>query len=199
MMIPTMSEYPTPDGCEEQWFALRVRPRFEKVVATAVRNKGFEEFLPLCRRQRRWSDRHKLVDLPLFPGYIFCRLNPRHRLPLLVTPGVLYMVGVGKIPSPIDFREIEAIQCLVRSGLVAEPWPFLEIGQSVCVESGPLSGVEGVLMEVRKQHRIVLSVTLLQRSVAVEIEREWVRPIPATAGLFPQTPALDAMATASLS
>jgi len=173
-----MIEHPLSDKLDAQWFALRVKPRFEKVVAKAVRNKGFEEFLSLCRCRKRWSDRHKWVDLPLFPGYVFCRLDPRERLPLLVTPGVLYMVGVGKIPSPIDFREILAIQCLVRSGLVAEPWPFLEVGQSVCVESGPLRGVEGVLIEVRKQHRIVLSVALLQRSVAVEIERDWVRPIP---------------------
>ena len=194
-----MSAHPSADGPEAQWFALRVKPRFEKIVATIAHNKGFEAFLPLCRCRRRWSDRFKLVDLPLFPGYVFCRLDPSRRLPLLVTPGVLYLVGVGKIPAPIESSEIEAIQRLVRAGVVAEPWPFLEVGQRVRVEYGPLLGVEGVLVDARKRHRIVLSVTLLKRSVAVEIDSEWVRPMSGTVVLPVQTPALRVMASDSVS
>jgi transcription antitermination factor NusG len=159
------------------WFALRVKPRFEKLVATVARNKGFEEFLPLYHSRRRWSDRYTTVELPLFPGYVFCRLNPEHRLPLLTIPGALHFVGIGKIPAPVDEGEIAAIQAALRSGLFAEPWPFLDVGQRVRIEEGPLADLEGILIRVRKQHRLVISVTLLNRSVAVEVERDWVRPL----------------------
>jgi transcription antitermination factor NusG len=164
----------------EQWFAIRVKSRCEKVVSTIARNKGFEEFLPLYESRQRWSDRSKSVEFPLFPGYVFCRLNPQHRLPLLTIPGVLHFVGIGKTPVPIDDEEIIAIQSAVKSGLSAEPWPFLEAGQRVRLEDGPLAGMEGFLVEVRKRFRVVVSVTLLKRSVAVEIDREWVAPLDAS-------------------
>ncbi len=169
-------EYPI-ESTPEQWFALRVKSRCEKLVTTMARNKGFEEFLPLYECHRRWSDRLKSVELPLFPGYVFCRLNPQHRLPLLTIPGVLHFVGIGKAPVPIDDEEITAIQSAVKSGLSAEPWPFLEAGQRVRLEDGPLAGLEGLLVEVRKRYRVVVSVSLLKRSVAVEIDREWVAPL----------------------
>jgi transcription antitermination factor NusG len=161
-----------------RWFALRVKCRYEKLVSTLLRDKGYEEFLPLYWSRRRWSDRFQSVDLPLFPGYVFCRLNPQQpRLPLLITPGAMYFVGVGRSPEPIDDGEIGAIQSALRSGLRAEPWPFLKVGHRVRLEEGPLNGLEGILIEVRKQHRIVVSVTLLQRSMAIEIERQWIRPL----------------------
>ncbi len=141
-----------------------------------ARNKGYEEFLPVHQERRRWSDRFKSIELPLFPGYIFCRLNPEHRLPLLTIPAVLQFVGIGKIPVPIEDSEIAAIQAIVKSGLLAAPCPFLAVGQRVRVEEGPLAGVEGLLTEIRNQHRIVVSVSMLKRSVAVEIDRQWVRP-----------------------
>ncbi len=162
-----------------RWFALRVKSRTEKLVATMAHNKGFEQFLPLYQARHRWSDRFKSVELPLIPGYVFCRLDPVRRLPLLTIPGVLHFVGIGKTPVPIEDAEVEAIQTATRSGLAAEPWPFLEIGQRVRLQEGPLAGLEGFLTEVRKQQRIVVSVTLLRRSVAVEIERDWVRPLGA--------------------
>ncbi|MGA2040531.1 MAG: UpxY family transcription antiterminator [Bryobacteraceae bacterium] len=161
----------------EQWFALRVKSRAEKGVSAMARNKGFEEFLPVYESRRRWSDRLKSVDCPLFPGYVFCKLDPRYRLPLLTIPGVLHFVGIGKTPVAIEDEEIVAIQSAVKSGLAAEPWPFLEAGQRVRLEDGPLAGLEGFLVEVRKQCRVVVSVTLLKRSVAVEIDREWVAPL----------------------
>jgi transcription antitermination factor NusG len=164
----------------EQWFALHVKSRHERVVSTIAHSKGFEEFLPFYRSRRRWSDRVKAVEFPLFPGYVFCRLDPRHRLPLLTIPGVLHFVGIGKIPVPIDDVEILAIQNAVSSGLSAEPWPFLEAGQRVRVEEGPLAGLEGFLVEARKRCRVVVSVTLLKRSVAVEIDRDWIAPLDAS-------------------
>jgi len=167
------------ESTAEQWFAIRVKSRCEKVVSAIARNKGFEEFLPLYECRQRWSDRSKAVEFPLFPGYVFCRLNPQHRMPLLTIPGVLQFVGIGKTPVPIDDEEIIAIQSAVKSGLSAEPWPFLEAGQRVRLEDGPLAGMEGFLVEVRKRFRVVVSVTLLKRSVAVEIDREWVAPLDA--------------------
>jgi transcription antitermination factor NusG len=170
------------DSGRNRWFALRVKPRFEKTVATIARNKGYEEFLPLCRSRRRWSDRFQSVDLPLFPGYVFCQLNPEFRLPLLTIPGALHFIGIGRIPAPIDDEEIAALQAAMRSGLWAEPWPFLDVGQRVRLEEGPLAGLQGLLIEVRKKQRLIVSVTLLRRSVAVEIERDWVRPLDCTRG-----------------
>jgi transcription antitermination factor NusG len=161
----------------ERWFALRVKSRSEKVVAMMAQNKGFEEFVPLYQSRRRWSDRLKSLELPLFPGYIFCRLDPRHRLPLLTIPSVLHFVGIGKIPVPIEDAEVAAIQKAVRSGLLTEPWPFLELGQRVRLEDGPLAGLEGILIGPAKQQRVIVSVTLLKRSVAVAIERHWATPL----------------------
>jgi transcription antitermination factor NusG len=165
------------DSIGYPWFALRVKSRSEKIVSTIARYKGFEEFLPLYHSRRRWSDRFKSVELPLFPGYVFCRANPQFRLPLLTIPGVLSFVGIGKVPAPIDQAEIAAIQRAIGAGLRAEPYPFLEVGQRVRLAEGPLAGLEGFLVEVRKQQRIAVSVSLLKRSVAVEIDRHWVRPL----------------------
>ena len=171
------------DSCDQspnRWFALRVRSRCEKAVAAIAENKGFEKFLPTYRSRERWSDRYQSVERPLFPGYVFCRLNPLHRLPLLTIPGVLHFVGIGRVPIAIDEKEIGAVQMALGSGLRAEPWPFLDAGQRVWVEAGPLAGIEGVLLEARKRQFVVVSITLLKRSVAVEIDRHWVKPLGTT-------------------
>jgi transcription antitermination factor NusG len=117
------------------------------------------------------------MDLPSFPGYIFCRLDPQWHLPLLTIPGVLHFVGIGKTPSPIEDTEIAAIRIAVGSGILTEPWPFLDAGHRVCLEDGPLAGLEGILVETPQRQRVVFSVTLLKRSVAVAIERHWAVPV----------------------
>jgi transcription antitermination factor NusG len=116
------------------------------------------------------------IDVPLFPSYVFCRLDLGVRLPVLTTPGVLGIVGNGRIPMAVDDQEIAALQRMVHSGLDSEPWPFLEIGQRVRIDSGPLAGCEGILLEFKGKRRLVLSVTLLRRSVAVEVDRPSVLP-----------------------
>jgi transcription antitermination factor NusG len=161
----------------ERWFALRVKSRREKAVAAIVKNKGFEEFLPIYESCHHWSDRLKSVGLPLFPGYVFCRLDPQKRLPLLTIPGVLHFVGIGKTPTPIDEAEIATIQKAVQSGVLTEPWPFTQVGQWVRIENGPVAGLEGILAETSKPRRLIVSVTLLQRSVSVSIERHWAVPL----------------------
>ena len=147
------------------------------MVATMLRGKGCDLFLPIYKCRRRWSDRIKELELPLFPGYLFCRFNLLDRLPILVTPGVIQIVGIGKNPVPVDEAEIAAIQTAVRAGLPSEPWPFSQIGQKVKVEFGPLHGIEGILIGLKGRHRLILSVTLLQRSMAVEVDDACVRPI----------------------
>jgi transcription antitermination factor NusG len=159
------------------WYALQVRSRYENIAAAHLSGKGFECFLPLYKSRRRWSDRFKEVECPLFPGYVFCRLNPLDRLPIHVTPGVIMIVGHGKTPEPIDETEIAAIQSVIKSGLPSHPYPFLQIGQTVRIDNGPLWGLEGVLLDFKGHHRLVLSVTLLRRSIAVQVEDSWVTPI----------------------
>jgi transcription antitermination factor NusG len=162
---------------DQQWYALRVKPHCEKAVAAAAHGKGFEEFLPLHKCRHRWSDRSKPVEMPLFPGYVFCRLKIEQRLSLLTIPGVLHFVGIGRVPIPIDQAEISAIQTALRSQAGIVPWPFLTIGQQVRLTAGPIAGLEGILVQVCGQQRIVVSLTILQRSVAIQIERHWVQPV----------------------
>jgi transcription antitermination factor NusG len=160
------------------WYAVRIRSRLGSLAAATLRGKGYEEFLPLYRSRRLWSDRTKDLDTPLFPGYLFCRFDVSDRLmPILTTPGVIGIVGFGKTPVPVDEEEIEAVRAILRSGLGAQPWPFLQAGSKVYVERGPLAGLEGIVTDADKVSRLVVAVTLLQRSVAVEIDRKWARPI----------------------
>jgi transcription antitermination factor NusG len=159
------------------WYAVRVRSRYEHTVGIHLQGRGYESFVPLYKGRHRWSDRFKEIDLPLFPGYVFCQFSPLNRLPILSIPGVVNIVGVGRTPVPIDESEIAAIQGAVKSGLPSRPWPFLEIGHRVRIEYGPLSGVQGILLGFRGHQRLVLSVTLLQRSVAVQVDEAWVQPM----------------------
>lgn len=159
------------------WYAVRVRSQREDQVSRHLRVRGLEAFAPLYTRKQRWSDRYKEIDFPLFPGYVFCRFDPDNRLPVLTVPGVVHLVGTGKTPVPIDAAEIEAIQTAVTSGAMRRPCDYLEVGQRVRIERGPLCGVEGILLGSRGHRRLVLSISLLQRSVAVQVHEEWVRPL----------------------
>jgi transcription antitermination factor NusG len=156
------------------WFALQVRSRKEDWVASYLEGQGFECFLPKYKAIRQWSDRKKELEQPLFPGYLFCRFDFQNRRPLVMTPGVIQIVGVGRTPMPIEEGEMAAIQLAVSSGLPSQPWPYLEIGERVRVNYGNLSGLEGILVNFKGNHRVILSVTLLQRSVAMEVDLAWV-------------------------
>jgi transcriptional antiterminator NusG len=164
----------------DPWFAVRVRSNYERVSTLHLEERGYEEFAPSYKVERQWSDRKKEVEQFLFPGYVFCRLNPQQRLPVLTVPGVVGLVGCGKIPTPIPDQEIDRIRRMVQSGLLVTPWPFLELGQTVLIERGPLAGVEGILEEVKGKCRLVVSISLLRRSVGAEVDRHWVRPVKAS-------------------
>jgi transcription antitermination factor NusG len=157
-----------------RWFALHVRSGRENSVAESLEGKGLKWFLPLRSRRRLWSDRIKHLTSPLFPGYIFCQFDARQRLPILKTPGVLQIVGYNRMPVPVDDAEIQAIQTLIASGLPNQPCAFMHEGDTVQIESGPLQGLQGVLMSFKGKYTVVLSVTLLQRSVAVEVDSAFI-------------------------
>ena len=156
------------------WFAILVRTGREKTASLLLENAGYECFLPVSRSTRRWSDRTKLIEVPLFPGYLFCRMNPHSRLTVLMTPGVIQIVGVGRTPIPVEEEEIDAIQRVRRSGLSAMPWPYMQVGNVAQILEGPLRGLNGIVVKIKSGVKLVLSVSLLQRSVAVEVERSWV-------------------------
>lgn len=176
------------------WFAVQTRTRYENFAAKQLNGRGYEVFLPFYQCKRRWSDRMQEIEVPLFPGYLFCRLNLMDRLPVLTAPGVIQIVGFGKRPTPVDEEEVSALQAAVRSGVPRQPWPFLKVGQKVRVEAGPLCGLEGVLLNFKARYRLVLSVSLLQRSVAVEVDSSWVTSVPQQSG---RTAALSSFAFSS--
>ena len=153
-----------------------------------IRAKGYDEFLPFYLDCRRWSDRMKRLELPLFEGYVFCRLDPVYRLGILTIPGVIQFVGAGRVPTAVNAEEIEALRVACDSGLSTMPWPFLELGSRVRIERGPLQNLEGILVRTRGCHRLVISIGLLQRSVAVEVERNWVTPMRGSRFYLQQSP-----------
>jgi transcription antitermination factor NusG len=159
-----------------QWFAISVKPRHEKAVAAALRTKRLEEFLPLYEVRRTWSDRYKTVEVPLLAGYTFCRIEPSDRERVLRTPGVRKIVGFGAAPVPVEEAEIEALQKVIAARLPASPCPYLRTGQAISIDQGPLSGLSGLLLETKGKSRLVVSITLLQRSVSVEVDQAWIRP-----------------------
>lgn len=156
-----------------RWYALHVRARRENFVASQLENQGIQCFLPKYKSLRKWSDRTKEVELPLFPSYLFSRFDFQNRSPILMTPGVLQVVGSGRIGIPVPDEEVSAVQTAVTSGLPHQPWPYIEVGERVCVTYGTLAGLEGILVNFKGNHRVVVSVSLLQRSVALEVDLAW--------------------------
>ena len=159
------------------WYALQVHARKEQLVASQLENRSLECFLPTYKSLRKWSDRTKELQQALFPGYVFCRFNYENRQPVVMTNGVKQVVGNGKAAIPIADAEIEALQLAVRSGVPSQPWPYLRAGEHVQINYGHLAGLQGFLVNFKGNHRVVLSVTLLQRSLALEVELEWLTPV----------------------
>ena len=160
-----------------KWYALHVHARKEQLVASQLQNRSLECFLPTYKSLRKWSDRTKEMQQALFPGYVFCRFDYENRHPVVMTTGVTQVVGTGKVAIPIADSEIEALQVAVSSGVPAQPWPYLRTGEYVQVNYGHLAGLQGILVNFKGNHRVVLSVTLLQRSLALEVELDWLSPV----------------------
>lgn len=162
----------------QRWLAVYVQVRHERVVEMQLAAKGLEPFLPCYHSRRKWKDRYKEMELPLFPGYVFCRCTSRQRVAVLGTAGVVRIVGFGPVPVAVDDAEILALQTAVKAGFTCEPVPYLAVGERVVIESGPLIGVDGILTEIRSSQRLILSISLLQRSVSVELDRSQIRRLP---------------------
>jgi transcription antitermination factor NusG len=154
------------------WYALRVKPRFEKMVSCGLRGKGYDEFLPLSHSQRKHNGRTRTVDLPLFPGYLFCRFDAKKRLPIMTSPGVLYVVTQGDKLAPVRDEDIASVRIALESGLPVASHQYLP-GNRVRVLAGPLTGVEGVVTRVTGKCRVVISVEMLMQSVSVDIAADW--------------------------
>jgi transcription antitermination factor NusG len=169
-------------GCDlearsSRWYALYVRSRHEKVVEGALRNKGYPVFSPFYRTRRKRVDRTVEIDVPLFPGYVFSLFDANKRLPILMTPGIVALVGAGNRPEPVHDTEIASIRKLALSGRPVQPWPFLRSGQRIRVQAGPLMGAEGIFLRVKDEYQLVVSISLLQRAVSVIIEKDAVVPL----------------------
>jgi transcription antitermination factor NusG len=179
------------------WFALQVRSRWEGTTAGLLRGKGLETLLPTYATMRKWSDRFKVVESPLFPGYVFCRFDVHNRLPVLITPGVISVVGRGKTPIAVDDTEISSIQAAIVSSIHIEPWPYVQIGERVRIKDDVLDGMEGILASFKGSHRVIISVSLLRRSVALEIDRSRITPLgsprKAADGTTEELPVLEAV------
>lgn len=160
-----------------RWFALTVRHQHERQVAHALNWKGLETLVPCYPASRRWSDRTKEVETPLFGGYVFCRFELPEKVRVLNTPGVGKMVGFGGTPSPLEDREIDHIQAALRSELPLWPWQYLGVGDKVRIERGPLRGVEGTLLQEPEGFRLVIGVELLRRSIAVKVDAQMIAPL----------------------
>lgn len=178
------------EGSVVSWYALHTRHQHEKNVARLLASREFNVFLPLYGTVHRWKDRNKQLSLPLFPCYVFIQGGMDHRRDIVTTPGVHGFVGCAGRPAPIPEEEIAAVRQVVEEELRVEPHPFLRCGDWVRVRTGPLSGVEGILIRKKNLFRLVLCVTLLERSVAVEVDVSMVertaRGSPERRAWFPQ-------------
>jgi transcriptional antiterminator NusG len=152
---------------QPNWFALYVRSKSEKMVASLLHLKGYDDFLPLYRPTSIGSRARR--EVPLFPGYLFCRSTPDAVGLIVTTPGIVRILGVGSKPQPIEDCEIAALKTVLSSGFPLRPWPMLDPGDRILITRGPLRGIQGVLMKWRGHAQLLVSVEILQRSVAVEI------------------------------
>ena len=156
------------------WFALRVREKLRSTTEQYLTAGQHEFFSPVTTELRQWSDRRKAISVPLFGGYLFCRFDRERQLSILRTPGVIDIVRCGARPAEVDTQELAAIRLALTTMKTVDPLPHLVCGQRVQVVRGPMAGVEGVLALIRSELRLVLAVTMMNRSVAVEIDRSHV-------------------------
>jgi transcription antitermination factor NusG len=162
---------------EPRWYVAYTSANHEKRVAEQLCVRSVDHFLPLYESVRRWKDRKMRLQLPLFPGYVFVRLALRDRLRVLQVPGVARLVGFNGMPTALPDDEMEALRSGLNGAVAAEPHPYLPVGRRVRVKTGPLAGMEGVLTRKKNRERFVISVELIQRSVAVEMEGAELEPV----------------------
>jgi len=156
-----------------QWYVIRVKPQHERTVSYALQKKGFDRYVPLYKTLRRWSASLKELELPIFSGYVFCRMAMIDVAEVLATPAVYQLVArAGALPEPIEEPELLVIQRVESAGLPVVPWPYLNEGRRVRIAQGPLSGITGLLAASTKTWHVVVNVELLQRGIAVAVNRD---------------------------
>lgn len=165
------------DYLELKWYAAYTCANHEKRVRDHLDQRSVESFLPVYETVRRWKDRRMRLQLPLFQGYVFVHLALRDRLRVLQTPSVVRLVGFGDRPAALPDLEIEALRTGLKREMRMEPFPFLKVGHRVRVRSGPLQGLEGMLVRKKNASQFVISLNLIMRSVAVEIDLVDLEPI----------------------
>lgn len=170
--LEAAEEWPgaAPEHCEAKWYVAYTSANHEKRVAEQLGARAIEHFLPSYASVRRWKDRRVTLQLPLFPGYVFVRMELRNRLQILQIPSVARLVGFGGVPTPLPPDEIDLLRAGLDNGVRAEPHPYLNVGRRARIQHGPLAGLEGILMRWKGSWRVVLSLELIQRSVAVEVD-----------------------------
>jgi transcription antitermination factor NusG len=164
---------------EPHWYAAYTCAQHEKRVATELGMREVEHFLPLYSSVRRWKDRRVTLDLPLFPGYVFVRMALRDRLRVVQIPSLVRLVGFSGLPAALPDEEMEILRAGLCQSLRAEPHPFLTVGRRVRITTGPFAGLEGVLKRKKNSLRVVVTLELIQRSVAVDVDVADVRPLGA--------------------
>ena len=162
---------------QPHWYAAYTRAQHEKRVAAELVMREVEHFLPLYSSVRRWKDRRVQLEFPLFPGYVFVRLALRDRLRVLQIPSVVRLVGFNGLPAALPDTEMELLRSGLSERLRAEPHPFLTVGRRVRIKSGPFAGLEGILKRKKSNLRVVISLELIQRSVAVDVDAADVLPL----------------------
>jgi transcription antitermination factor NusG len=158
------------------WYAIYVCSRHEKQVLSQLQDRRISCFLPVYRSVRRWKDRRKELELVLFPGYVFVHIDLKDRLRVLQLPSVVRFVSFYGHPAPLPDTDIEILSKGLASGIRAEPHPYLKVGHRARVRSGPLAGAQGILMRRKDKFRVVLSIDLIMRSVAVEVDEADIEP-----------------------
>lgn len=172
-----LTHYQQPAGDDPMWFAVYTVPRHEKRLAQYFEIREIDHFLPLYRVLRKWRNGSKAsIELPLFPNYIFVRIARRDRVRVLEVPGVLSIAGAGREPIPLPDEEIEALRRGVEFSKI-EPHPYLVVGERVRINAGPLAGMEGVLVRKKNSCRVVLTLSLIMQSVAVELDAGDIEPV----------------------
>ena len=168
-LVPENSAYQA--SAPAHWFAIQTKPRHEKNVAVELEMKGITSFVPLYTIRKRWSDRYRSVELPLFANYAFTKIPPQReaRVAVLRTQGVVGFIGTRGMGTPIPSEEIESIQRIVQSQIAFAPYPFLTVGQSVRICGGSLDGVQGILLAKNGDQSLVVSVQIIQRSLAIRV------------------------------
>lgn len=159
------------------WYAAYTFAKHEKRVVQQLEERRIPSFLPTYRSVRRWKDRKKVLQLPLFPSYVFVQMSANSRLQLLSLPGVLGLVCFQGKPAPVDNVEIENLRQGLADRTALHPHPYLKAGRKVRIRAGAMAGVEGILVRKRDSTRVVLSISLLQRSVSIDIDEADVEPI----------------------